>query len=97
MAFLKKIKIYFQRLPRILGEHAFLAFLGLFAVTLILGGLIFYKYNVLAGRAEVKKTEEKPLYFDENTYQNILKIWATREDKLEKADSEKYQDPFRLY
>ena len=74
-----------------------MTFLGLLAVALILGGLIFYKYNILAGMAEIKKAEEKPLGFDENTYQNILKIWQAREDRLKKADSEKYPDPFRLY
>ena len=43
----KKIKDSLKKLPRVLGENAFLAFLGLLVIALILGGLIFYKYSFL--------------------------------------------------
>ncbi len=91
---LKKIKKFFGKLPRILGEHAFLTFLGLLIIALILGGIIFYKYNILAEK-EKPEVLEKPLTFEEKTYQEILKVWQEKEKKFEETDFKAYPDPFR--
>jgi hypothetical protein len=90
----KKINVFFKKVPKILGEHAFLSFLGLLILALILGSAVFYKYSFLAGEEEPESTE-KPLKFKEKTYQEILKIWGKREKRFEEADSKEYPDPFR--
>jgi len=90
----KKIKDFFKRLPQTLGEKAFLTFLGLLLLALILGGIIFYQYNILVKRAEVQITE-KPLQFQEKTYQDILKIWQEKEKRFQEIDLKEYPDPFR--
>jgi len=91
----KKIKIFFKRLPKILGEHAFLTSLMLFFIAVILGGLVFYKYSILA---EQRKSEfsENLLYFDEKSFEAVLKIWQDREIKFQEADSKQYSNPFKI-
>jgi len=91
----KGIKKFFKNLPRILGEKAFLTSLSLILFSLILGGILFYQYSILAKKAE-PKTTEAPLYFQEKAYENILKIWQEREERFEAADTKEYSDPFRI-
>ncbi|MFQ6049567.1 MAG: hypothetical protein ACE5J0_00815 [Candidatus Paceibacterales bacterium] len=89
----KKIKDFLKKLPRALGERAFLAFLGLFVLSLILGGLAFYKYSVLAKKTELQTTE-KPLQFKEKTYQKVLETWQEKEKRFKETDVKEYPDPF---
>ncbi|MCJ7786674.1 hypothetical protein MUP06_00460 [Patescibacteria group bacterium] len=90
-----KIKIFFKKLPRILGEKAFLAFLFLLFISLILGGIIFYKYSILAEKAE-PRIIEKPLQFKEKVYQEILNEWEAREKRFKETELKEYPDPFRI-
>ncbi|MDP2967333.1 MAG: hypothetical protein Q8N87_02900 [bacterium] len=89
-----KIKIFFKKLPRILGEKAFLTFLFLLFISLILGGIIFYKYSILAEKAE-PRIIEKPLQFKEKVYQKVLDEWEAREKRFKETELKEYPDPFR--
>jgi len=91
----KKIKEFFKKLPQVLAERAFLTFLFLFLIVLIIGGIVFYKYNVLAKKAEPQILEQ-PLQFQEKTYQSVLKIWQEKEKRFEAADFKEYLNPFRI-
>ncbi len=91
----KKIKDFFKKLPKILGERAFLAFLIFLFVVFIFGGIIFYKYDILVQRANPQITE-MPLQFEEKNYENVLKIWQEKEVKFKASDSKTYPDPFRI-
>ena len=90
----KKIKEFFGKLPRILGEHHFLTLLAFILLALILGGLTFYQYSFLAERTE-PEVWEKPLHFHEKTFQEILKIWENRQKRFEEAELKEYPDLFR--
>lgn len=90
----KKIKDFFGKLPGILGEHQFIIALILIFFALILGGLSFYKFGVLAERKE-PQILEKPLHFNEKAFQEILKIWEDRQKKFEETNLKEYPDPFR--
>jgi len=90
----KKTKEFFQKLPRILGENAFLIFLGLLIIALILGGFIFYKYSILVAKME-PQVIEKPLQFKEKTYQAVLKFWQEKEKRFKEVDFKEYPNPFR--
>jgi len=92
---LKKIKDFLKKLPRTLGERAFLTFLGLLLIALIFGGLVFYKYSILVEKAE-PEISEIPLKFKEKTYQDVLKIWQEKEKRFEEADLKEYPNPFRI-
>ncbi len=92
---LNKIKEFFKKLPRDLGEHSFLSFLGLLFLSLILAGFLYYKYDIL-----VKKEEPEvlitPLKFKEDVFQEILKKWEEREKKFRDADFKEYSpNPFQ--
>jgi len=90
-----KIKIFFRRLPRILGGRAFLFFLILFFLDLIFSGLVFYKYSFLVQRKETEISQfEQPVQFKEKTYQDVLKIWQEREKRFNEADAKQYPNPF---
>lgn len=93
---LNKIKIFFSKLPRILGEKAFLFFLALLFLALIFGGLIFYKYNfsIQNKKPEISQSE-KPIQFKEKIYQDILQIWQDRGKRLNEAETKQYPDPFK--
>ena len=90
----KKIKGFFKKLPQVLAERAFLTFLFLFLIVLIIGGIVFYKYDVLAKKAE-PQILEKPLQFQEKTYQSVLRVWQEKEKRFNEADFQEYPNPFR--
>lgn len=91
---IKKLKSFFQKLLKILGENAFLTSLALLFIALILGGLTFYKYSILAERGKPEALERIP-YFNEKTFQEILRIWQNRQKRFEEAGLKEYPDPFR--
>ena len=91
----KKIKNSFKRLPRVLGERAFLTSLLLFFIAAFLGGLVFYKYSILVEQRR-QEFSERLLYFDEKNLQEVLKIWQERQEKFEEADSMQYSNPFKI-
>ncbi|MDO8435795.1 MAG: hypothetical protein Q7S82_00190 [bacterium] len=90
---MKKIKHFFQTLPRILAEKPFLTFLVILLFFLILSGSIFYKYSILADKAK-PEIPGKSLIFDEKTYNDILQIWQERKEKFEAADKKEYPNLF---
>ena len=90
----KEIKKIFQRLPSILGKHAFSTFLALLLLSLALGGFCFYKYGFLSERAELA-IPKKPLQLNEEMYNRILGEWESREQRLKEIDVKQYPDPFR--
>ena len=91
---LKKIEGFFKKLPRIFGERAFLTFLGLMVLSLILGAFLVYKYSFLTKKIEPQITE-RPLKFKEKTYEDVLKIWQEREERFKKAEFKEYPNPFK--
>ena len=90
----KKTKDFFKKLPRVLGERAFLTFLGLLVIALMSGGFIFYKYSILAAKTE-PQVIKKPLQFKEKTYQEVLKVWQEKGKRFKEADFKEYPNPFR--
>jgi len=91
---LNKIITFFHKAPRVIADRAFLSFLLLFLISLFLGGLIFYQYNILAKRKEVTRFES-PLQFKEKTYEDVLKIWKEREGAFKAVGTKKYFDIFK--
>ncbi len=90
---LKKIKI--KDLAKNAAQRPLVTFFILFFISLFLGGLIFYKENILA-KKKIREGEIKPIEFDEKKHNEILKIWEEKERKFQEADFKKYPDPFNL-
>lgn len=91
---LKKIKETLIKLPRVLGEHAFLSFLGLLFLSLLFGGFLFYKYDVLAKKERVE-VFIKHSEFNEDGFRKTLKEWEEREKRFKEAESKEYPNPFQ--
>ena len=91
---LKKFVTFLKKLPRILGEKAFLTFLGLMVFSLIFGAFLFYKYSFLTKKSE-PQIPESPLKFKEKAYEDVLKAWQEREERFNKAEFKEYPNPFR--
>lgn len=91
---IKKIKEFLKRLPRTLGDKAFLTFLVFLLMALIFGGIIFYKYNILVKKVQ-PEIVEKPIQFKEKAYQDVLKTWQEKEERFKETDLKQYPDPFK--
>lgn len=91
----RKNKESTRRLLLNLGERAFLIFLGLLVIALIFGAIIYYQYNILAKKEESQVLKE-PFQFQEETYQNVFRIWQEREKKFEEADLKEHPNPFKV-
>ncbi len=92
----KRIEIFFKKLPRALAENAFLAFLGLVILSLILGAIYFYYCRNSAGVAVEIGKEEKPFGLDEKAQQRVLEEWQRQNQRFLETDLKKYPDPFRV-
>jgi len=92
---LNKIKGFFKKWLRVLGENLFLTSLSLILISLIIGSFVFYKYSVLVEERE-PGAASKPLPLKEEKIREILKIWETRQKNFEEADLKMFPDPFKL-
>lgn len=91
---IKKIKKFLGKLFLTIAEHVFGACLFLFFLALILGGFLFYKYNILTQRAELEVLNQSFL-IKEKTYQEVLKVWQEHERRFQEAYLKEYPDPFQ--
>ena len=72
---------------RWLADHAFFAFLFLFFISLILGAIMFYRYDILVQQIE-PEPEVALIEFKEELYQDVLKEWQVRQEKFDSAASQ---------
>jgi len=91
---IKQIKCLFKRLPQTAAEHIFWSFLALFFIAAACGGILFYKYNILAKNTEPQKIETT-VKIDEQLYQKLSDIWQKRGEAFDAAKTKKYADPFK--
>jgi len=90
---IKKAKKFLGKLLWFLAKHAFLTCSVLFFISLVFGALLFYKYNILAQRAETTGLDQFFL-LKENIYQEVLRVWQREDEKFQEADFKEYPDPF---
>lgn len=90
---LKQIKAFVKKLPKKLAGKAFSTFLGLFVLSLIFGGFIFYKYSI-NHKPEPIEDGKIGLKFKSETYQKILQVWQNKEEQFEKIDTKEYFNLF---
>lgn len=92
---LNKVKEFFKKWLRVLGENLFLTSLSLILISLIVGSFVFYRYSVLVEESEPGAVSKSSLLKEEEI-REILKIWETRQKNFEEADLKTYPDPFKL-
>ncbi len=88
-------KAFLFKLPWIAARHAFFACIAIFLISFLIGVAIFSK-NYFS--IQVKKAEavEDKSYFNEKSYEQLLKYWQENEKKFNEADSKIYPNPFVL-
>ena len=89
----KKIQEFLKKLPKALVENSFLTFLELLLIALIIGGIVFYQYSILAKKSPAE-ISEKSFQFQEKTYQQVLKNWQEKEKRFKESDLKEYPNPF---
>jgi len=94
MNIFKKIGNFFSKLPRFLGERAFLTFIGLLIIFLAFSVYLYYKYIFLVEKAEPKPTEAIS-QLNEEKFQKIMEISEEKRKRFEEADKKQYPDPFK--
>jgi len=90
----RKLKSACNNFLGCLAGHPLFAFVTIFLIVLALGGGLFYKYGVLAERAE-PKAGEGIIQFRADLYQQILKDWQERQERFQSAGSQQYLNPFQ--
>jgi hypothetical protein len=89
-----KIKNQSKQILNILAKKASLFFLFLIIFYFILGGILIYKYDILAQRTEILDIETKQSMIKESTYQEILEHWDIKKIKFNEINKTIYSNPF---
>lgn len=89
----KKIHIFLKKFPWIIGGHFFPSFLFAALLAFIIGGAIFYRYVFLTENVEFNILE-RPVFFQEDIYKEILEELNNRKKIIQELDSKEYSNPF---
>lgn len=90
---LKQIEVFCRALPRVLAEKSFLTSLLFIFFALVLGGILYYRYDFLASKNEPQPNEIS-LKLQNEAYLSVLSEWQERQDKFEAADFKNWPDQF---
>jgi len=88
------IKEFFKELPPKMAEHSFLSFLALLFVSLIIGGIVLYKYDITSRKKEIK-IEGKLIKLHKKRMENVLESIEQREKNFQEVDFKMWQNPFQ--
>lgn len=88
---LSKWKGKLKRMPGFWGRHAFSVILVLILFSILLGGVLFYRYVFLVS-AEESNISENSLKLREDLYQKILNQWQLQEQKFQQSLQENLPD-----
>jgi len=89
----KRIKDFFRKTSKFIGERFFLNFLFTVILALIIGGFVFYKYVFLAESIQ-PDILETPIFFDGDIHKKVLEEWQNRDKEFQEIESKQYPDPF---
>lgn len=88
-----QLKKFLDKLSLVIAQHAFLACLFLFLLSLIFGGFLFYRYSISVQEVEPEALD-KSVLLKEEAYQEVLEVWQEHERISQEADFKKYPNPF---
>ncbi len=88
------IKEFFKQLPLKMAEHSFLSFLALFFISLIIGGIMLYKYDITTRKKEIK-IEGRLIKLHKKRMENVLESIDKREKNFQEVDFKTWQNPFQ--
>jgi len=88
------IKEFFKELPPKMAEHSFLSFLALLFVSLIIGGIVLYKYDITSRKKEIK-IEGRLIKLHKKRMENVLESIEQREKNFQEVDFKMWQNSFQ--
>lgn len=77
-----------------MAEHSFFSFLGLLLISLIIGGIVLYKYDIATREKEVK-IEGRLIKLHKKKMGNVLESIEQREKNFQEVDFKIWQNPFQ--
>ena len=89
-----KIKESGKKLFPALARHLFWSILASLLLVLVIGGITFYKYSILAQKTKAQ-TLENQVQFKDELYQKLLEIWQGREEGFRAIQTKEYPNPFQ--
>lgn len=90
----EKIQKSLKQLPELLAKNAFLFFLGLLFINLIVGGIVFYKLDYLVKNQEIE-IDNGSFVPKQEDLRLILEKLDSDKDRFDKADSRSYSNFFK--
>lgn len=94
------MKIYFKKLknsaknfPKALADKSFLSSIILIFLALVVGAILFYKYDVLVEKQEAQSSQTS-LRIQQANYSFVMSEWQERQEKFDAADFKNWPDPF---
>ncbi len=84
---------YVKKMPMFIARHAFICLLVVVLLELAVGGVLFYKYVLLAKVLDRQATDTT-IMFAKVPYDQVLKAWESRKAIFEGALDVQYQNPF---
>lgn len=92
---IKNLRKKLEKIPEKISRNAFLTFLILFFIFLILGGLAYYKYLILEATKE-PQVLERVFEFDPKKYRQVLEILDEKEREFSLIEFKEFRDPFEI-
>jgi cell division protein FtsL len=90
---IEQIRNIFKKTLQNLAEKSFWASIFLIFFAILIGCILFYKYDFLASKNEPQPTEVS-IKIKTEIYSDILTEWESRQAKFEAADFKNWSDPF---
>jgi len=90
---IEQIKNIFKKTLQNLAEKSFWASIFLIFFAILVGCLLFYKYDFLTSKNKPQPAEIS-IKIQSEIYLDILAEWESRQAKFEAADFKNWSDPF---
>ena len=87
-------KINFLKFGENIAQHILPTSLILFLISLILGGILFYKYIIFVQKKQFEVPQKESI-IKEDIYKEILKNWQEQEKRFNEDGFKEYSDPFK--
>ncbi|MBU4351350.1 hypothetical protein L6250_00915 [Candidatus Parcubacteria bacterium] len=89
----KKGILFLKNFPWLIGENAFLFFVIMISIAILISAIFFVRYVALIDRYNKASPSQLPT-LNEETLKDILETWQQRQNRLDNADNKAYPNFF---
>ena len=84
-----------KKVPIFIARHSFEFILGALLLSLVIGIVIFYQYNILTQKVGTENLRQS-CFLEEETYKDISDIWQKHEKIIEDSATKSYRNLFSI-